>query len=92
MFFLQKKSPVDHKKLIPENVAKIVVKIDGLHCTSCSLLIDNTLEDLPGVISSSTSYAKSECIVSFDAEQCSISAIEQTISELGYAVVHPQMP
>ena len=38
---------------------EVVLKIDGMHCTSCSLSIDGELEDLPGVISASTSYAKS---------------------------------
>jgi len=31
-----------------------VFRIDGMHCGSCSLLIDDTLEDLPGVSRSQT--------------------------------------
>ena len=29
-------------------------RITGMHCASCGLLVDDTLEDLPGIASSST--------------------------------------
>lgn len=34
--------------------AEIVLLVEGMHCTSCGLLIDDELEDIPGVRSSST--------------------------------------
>jgi copper chaperone len=33
---------------------QLVLHIEGMHCTSCGLLIDDELEDIPGVRSSST--------------------------------------
>ena len=46
--------------------SKLVLKIDGMHCTSCSMNIDGELEDLEGVEESSTNYAKSKSEVIFD--------------------------
>ncbi|MET9835538.1 heavy-metal-associated domain-containing protein [Streptomyces sp. NPDC006385] len=34
-----------------------VLHIEGMHCTSCGLLIDDELEDIPGVRSSRTDVA-----------------------------------
>ena len=65
---------------------KLQLKLSGLHCTSCSLTIDNELEDLPGVISAQTSYAKSLSKVEYDPNQVSPQIIIKTISQLGYTV------
>jgi len=65
---------------------KILLKLSGLHCTSCSLNIDGELEDLEGVHEASTSYAKSETIVHFDAEKLSAKKVQEVIEKLGYQV------
>lgn len=45
---------------------KMILKILNMHCPSCAINIDGELEDLKGVISSSTSYAKSQTTVEYD--------------------------
>lgn len=32
----------------------VVLKVEGMHCSSCGLLIDDELEDVPGVRSART--------------------------------------
>ena len=49
--------------------------------------IDLDLEDLPGVKSSQTNYAKSETTVEFDPAQISISQIAASINKTGYLVL-----
>jgi len=56
-----------------------------MHCTSCSLLIDETLEELPGVVSSSTDLRRETSTVEYDPAQTSIAAITAEIVNLGYA-------
>lgn len=63
---------------------KQVFKIDGMDCTACALNIDLDLEELPGVKSSQTNYAKSETVVEFDPTQISTSQITTSISKTGY--------
>ncbi|MCC6711269.1 MAG: heavy-metal-associated domain-containing protein [Candidatus Pacebacteria bacterium] len=65
----------------------IMLKISGMHCTSCSMNIDSELEELDGVISASTSYAKSETKVEYDQEKVDLEKIKAVIKELGYGVV-----
>jgi len=65
---------------------RVTFSIMGMHCVSCSLNIDATLEDLPGVTKSETSYAKAKTFVTFDSSLVSISDMQKSIEELGYKV------
>lgn len=64
----------------------VEIKIDGMHCTSCSMNVDGELEDLDGVISASTSYAKSKSVVEFDPKKVDQDKIETVIKNLGYSI------
>ena len=73
----------------PSNISHLestVLSLKGLHCTSCAVDIDLTLEDLPGV-KATTNYAKSETKIEFDPTQTTIEKIKSTISALGYSSV-----
>jgi len=64
----------------------VTLKIDGMHCTSCSLSIDGELEDTNGVISATTSYAKSETKVIYDPKKVTVDEIKKVIESLDYRV------
>ena len=63
------------------------LKIQGMYCSSCAMNIDFDLEDLEGIKSAKTSYAKQECEIEFDEEKINDQKIIQTIKETGYTVV-----
>jgi copper chaperone CopZ len=65
----------------------ITLKLSGLHCTSCSLNIDSELENLPGVTSVSTSYARQETRVTYDPSVVAPAQFIQVIESLGYQVL-----
>ena len=60
------------------------LKIEGMHCASCALLIDEELEELPGVEEAHTSYAKHVTKVVYDPAAVDLPALVDTIAELGY--------
>lgn len=66
---------------------KKTFKIVDMHCSSCAMNIDFDLEDLEGIKTAKTSYAKQECEVEFDEEKVSDQKIIQTIKETGYTVI-----
>lgn len=66
------------------NMIKKKFKITGMHCTSCAMTIDMDLEDLDGVKSSSTSYAKEETDVEFDPSKVSDILVIEAIKKTGY--------
>lgn len=63
---------------------KIKLKIDGMHCTSCAMNIDFDLEDLEGIKSAKTSYAKQESEVEFDEEKVGAEDVLKSIEKTGY--------
>lgn len=63
---------------------KAKLKIIGMHCTSCSMTIDFDLEDVEGVTSAKTSYARTETEVEFDEEKVSIDQIIKVVRKTGY--------
>lgn len=63
-------------------IVKKKLKIDGMHCTACSMNIDFDLEDLG--VKSATNYAKQESDVEFDEEKIKLNQIIETIKKTGY--------
>lgn len=63
---------------------KIKFKIEGMHCSSCAMLIDMELEDLEGVNTSKTNYAKAETEVEFDSSKVEVSKLIEAIKKVGY--------
>lgn len=65
---------------------KIVLKINGMHCTSCSMNIDGELEDTDGVKEASTNYASQKTEITFDEAKIQENKIIAIIEGLGYSV------
>ena len=60
-------------------------RITGMHCASCGLLVDDTLEDIPGIASSSTDARSGVAVI--DVEPGSVigdAAVVAAITSLGY--------
>ena len=78
--FLKKKNPTE------QTATEIQIKIEGMHCGSCAITIDDTIEEMDGVFASSTSYARSMTTVKCDPKKVAKNQIEKIIKELGYSV------
>lgn len=63
-------------------------RVEGMHCGSCALLIDDALADLPGVRSTQTSVRQGRSIVEVDTTQSTPNDILAAISDLGYTAGH----
>ncbi len=64
--------------------AKSTIMVTGMHCSSCGMLIDETLEELPGVASALTDVRREMTTVEYDPAQTSLDAITAEIAKLGY--------
>lgn len=60
-----------------------------MHCTSCAMNIDFDLEDLGGVKSSKTSYAKQITEIEFEESEIQEEALIESINKTGYKVKTP---
>ena len=78
------------KKTTPStinNLQSTTLKLNGLDCPSCAIDLDLTLEEIDGIISSKTSYAKSKIEISFEPSKISQKKINKTLTNLGYQII-----
>ena len=70
-------------------MAKVVLKVKGMHCASCSVLIDKLLIKQPGVTSVKTNYGSEKTAVEFDDSKINLIQIDSFINKLGYDLIRP---
>ena len=62
----------------------ITLATSGTHCPSCSMLIEMTLCDLPGVTEAKADHPTATAVVTYDPSVLDESAIEEAIRGVGY--------
>src|SRR3972149_5249518 len=70
-------------------MAKLVLKVKGMHCASCSILIDKLVGKQPGVTSVKTNYGAAKTAIEFDESKISLETIDAFVNKLGYDVIRP---
>lgn len=80
-FLKHKPNASAHKSL----TYTVKLKLDGMHCVACSVTIDDTLEELPGIRKSETKYAESVATITYEPTVTNIAAIQAAITSLGYS-------
>ncbi len=65
---------------------KTKLKVTGMHCKSCEVLIKDSLEELPGIQSVNVDHKKGFVEVLFDQSKVSIDLIKKVIVKEGYKI------
>jgi copper chaperone len=65
-------------------MANIKIKTNGMHCSSCEMLVKDSLEELDGVKSAKADYESGIIEVDFDDAEIDENAIKSAISNEGY--------
>ncbi|MAF08649.1 MAG: heavy metal translocating P-type ATPase [Acidiferrobacteraceae bacterium] len=63
---------------------KVFLRIDGMHCASCELLIEKHALKVPGVVAAKTNYATATAKIIYDPAQVKESDLPGLISRSGY--------
>ncbi len=69
---------------------RIVMKIDGMECPNCAMLLERIEDKVDGVLLAEASYHKAQMVVEFDEAQVTEEQIKAEIQRMGYAVVAVQ--
>ncbi|MFH2020230.1 MAG: heavy-metal-associated domain-containing protein [archaeon] len=64
---------------------KTKLNVKGMHCSSCEMLINESLTDL-GVDASTVSWNKGTVEVSFDEKKVSLQQVKDAIKKEGYQI------
>ena len=63
--------------------------VKGMHCASCSAIIEKTFKKTEGVHSAEVNYATETAKISFDATKTDPQKLSAKIEPLGYSLVVP---
>ena len=64
-------------------------EVRGMHCASCSSMIEKTFKKIDGVQSAEVNYGTEKAKVSFDPSKTSPQVLSKHIEPLGYSLVIP---
>src|SRR3989339_1917050 len=64
-------------------------QVKGMHCASCSAMIEKTFKKVEGVSSAEVNYGTETAKISFDPQKTSPQALSRQIEPLGYSLVMP---
>jgi copper chaperone len=66
------------------SISTYVFRVDGMHCASCPPLIDDAVEDVPGIRAVRTEFDAGRSTVELDTAVGTPQQVIDTISSLGY--------
>ena len=67
-------------------VHKTILKIKGMHCASCSALIEMALKNEKGIKSGNVNLATEKAYVEYDPEKITLEEVKKAIEKTGYKV------
>ncbi len=63
---------------------KQTFEIKGMHCTGCVMAVEGAIEDLAGVKTANTNYARQIAEVEYDERKVTADQIVAAVVEAGY--------
>src|SRR4030043_398104 len=67
-----------------ENTQKIILNILGMHCASCSAIIENTLQKKEGIVNVNVNLVSEKANLEFEPKKIKLGEIQKIIQKLGY--------
>ena len=65
---------------------KVTLKIKGMECPNCAMILERIEDKMPGVELAEASYRKEQLVVAFDEGIVTLEQIEEEVKRLGYEV------
>lgn len=70
---------------------KITLSIGGMTCINCARAIEKALKKQAGVTQATVNLAAEKAIIDYNPDLISQKAIEDTITQVGYTVIHEKV-
>ncbi len=74
---------------MPNNIRSQTYKVKGMHCASCSSIIEQTFKKTEGVHSAEVNYGTETAKISYDESKTSPHHLSKKIEPLGYSLILP---
>jgi copper chaperone CopZ len=73
-------------------MTSVVLEVTGMHCASCSALIEEVLAEQPGLVAVQVDLETERARVTYDESVTDLDAVRSAITELGYGASVPEVP
>jgi len=70
-----------------QNVEKATLNIRGMHCASCAVSIEGSLNKVEGVSKAAVNFATERAYVEYNPAKATPQALEQAVENAGYSVI-----
>ncbi|OPX57197.1 MAG: putative copper-exporting P-type ATPase A [Methanobacterium sp. PtaB.Bin024] len=70
---------------------KAEIKISGMHCASCALNIEKSLQDMEGVEDAQVNFGTEKATVKYDPDKLQLLELEKKVEDTGYGVVNEKV-
>lgn len=70
---------------------KAEIKISGMHCASCALNVEKSLQNLEGVEDAQVNFGTEKATVKYDSGKLDLSELEKTVEDVGFEVVNEKV-
>lgn len=70
---------------------KAEIKISGMHCASCALNVEKSLQGLEGVGEAQVNFGTEKATVEYDPDKLKLHDLENTVEDAGYGVVNEKV-
>lgn len=97
MVFLGKHQPLSSHPITPESgeaptakraeTSTCILGITGMHCASCSRIIEKSLMKVPGVQKATVNFASQKAYIEHDPAKAPAEALEQAVIKAGYGAL-----
>jgi Cd2+/Zn2+-exporting ATPase len=69
-----------------EHNTEMEVRVEGMDCSDCAMVIEHSLTRIDGVVKANVNYPGQKMRVEFDARKTNRAAIEKRVRSLGYEI------
>jgi Cu+-exporting ATPase len=73
-------------------MTSVVLAVTGMHCASCSALIEEVLAEQPGLVAVQVDLEAERARVTYDESVTDLDAVRSAITGLGYGASVPEVP
>lgn len=60
------------------------IKVNGMHCNSCVLAVQNSLEEVNGIKSAKADLESGNVIIDLDTSEVTINDVKEAVEEVGF--------
>jgi len=81
----------DRINMAKDSKEKAEIKISGMHCASCALNVEKSLQGLEGVGEAQVNFGTEKATVEYDPDKLKLQDLEKTVEDAGYGVVNEKV-